>query len=183
MRLGGGQDEERARRGFLQRLQQRVERLRGEHVDFVDDEDFVPVPGRKVADGLAQLPDFVDAAVGGRVDFEHIDGITGGDLETRRARPAGRDRWSNTACLSKTSSRPPVFFISGAVQGLGQNARRGGLPHAARPREDVAVRHAVVEDGVLQGLGDQPLADHFLEALRPILAGNDLIRHGDITPK
>ena len=120
MRLGGGQDEERARRRLLQRLQQRVEGLRGEHVDFVDDEDFVAVAGRKVADGLAQLPDFVDAAVRGRVDFENIDGITGGDLDTRRAFAAGRDR------------RPALFLISGAVQGLGQNPRRGGLPHAAR---------------------------------------------------
>jgi len=39
------------------------------------------------------------------------------------------------------------------------------------------VRYAVVEDSVLQGLGDQPLADHLLEELRPILAGNDLVRH------
>src|SRR5439155_25293033 len=96
---------------------------------------------------------------------------------TRRARPAGRDRWSRLSKASGTNGRPLVFFISGAVQGLGQNARRGGLPHAARAREDVAVRHAVVENGVLQGLGGQPLADHFLEALRPILAGNDLVRH------
>src|SRR5207245_6625124 len=113
--------------------------------------------------------------------FENIHGTGGGDLETRRARPAGRDRWSRLSKAIGTNGRPLVFFISGAVQGLGQNARRGGLPHAARPREDVAVRHAVVEDGVLQGLGDQPLADHPLEALRPILAGNVLIRHGAIS--
>ena len=39
--LGGGEDELRVRRRLLQRLQEGVERLLGEHVDLVDDVDLV----------------------------------------------------------------------------------------------------------------------------------------------
>ena len=34
------------------------------------------------------------------------------------------------------------------------------------------------EDGVFQGVGDQPLAHHLIKDLGPILAGYDLVGHG-----
>ena len=39
--LGGGEDEDHAFRRLLQRLEQGVEGVAGEHVGFVDDEDLV----------------------------------------------------------------------------------------------------------------------------------------------
>ena len=42
-------------------------------VRFVDDEDFVAVARRAVADVLAQLAHFVDAAIRCRVDLDHVD--------------------------------------------------------------------------------------------------------------
>ena len=45
---------------------------------FVDDEDFVAVARRAEADVLAQLAHFVDAAVGGGVDFNDVDGAAAG---------------------------------------------------------------------------------------------------------
>ena len=59
-------------RRLLEGLQQRVEGLAGDLVRFVDDEDLVAVARGPVADVLAQLAHLVDAAVGGRVDFDHV---------------------------------------------------------------------------------------------------------------
>ena len=74
-------------------LQQRVEGLVGDLVRFVDDEDLVAVARRLVAHVLAQLAHFVDAAIGGRVDFDDVDRAAGGDFEATRADAAGRGRW------------------------------------------------------------------------------------------
>ena len=62
--------------------------------DFIDDEDLVAVARGQVADRFAQLADFVDAAVRGRVDFEHVHGISRRDFHgrkgtRRRASPSG----------------------------------------------------------------------------------------------
>src|SRR5882724_870186 len=54
-----------------------------------------------------------------------------------------------------------------AVEGLGEQPRRGGLADAARPGEEEGVRHATRGDGGLQGAGHVILPDHVREALRP----------------
>ena len=40
---------------------------------FVDDEDFVAIARRAIADVLAELAHFVDAAIRRRIDFNDID--------------------------------------------------------------------------------------------------------------
>ncbi len=60
-----------------------------------------------------------------------------------------------------------------AVEGLGQDARGGGLADAARPGEQVGMGDAVAFQGVDQGLGHRFLADEVGELLRPIAAGQD----------
>ena len=57
------EDEDDVRRWLFERLEQRVERLFGEHVRFVDDVDLGAAAHRREADLLAQLADVVDAAV------------------------------------------------------------------------------------------------------------------------
>ena len=70
--LGGRQDENGMRRRLFQRLQQGVEGCRGEHVDFVDDVDFVaPLVGGKI-DLIAQVAHIFDAGVGGGVDLDQV---------------------------------------------------------------------------------------------------------------
>ena len=63
---------------LFQGFEEGIEGLGRQHVDFVDDVDFVPALGRAVAHGFAQFPNVVDAAVGSTVDFEDIDGIARG---------------------------------------------------------------------------------------------------------
>ena len=161
VRLRGRQHEERARGRFLQGLEQRVEGLRGQHVRFVNDEDLVAIARGQVAHRFPQFADFVDAAVGGGVNFLDVHGISRGDFHARRARAVGSHRGPRNA-----------------VERLGQDARRGGLSHAARPREDVSVGDAIRLDGVLQSVGYQVLTHHVIESLGAIFAGDDLVGHG-----
>ena len=77
VRFGGAQHEHHPFGRLFQRLQQRVESFAGDLVRFVDDEDLVAVARGTVADVFAQLAHFVDAAIGGRVDFDHVRRIAG----------------------------------------------------------------------------------------------------------
>ena len=70
--FGGAQHEDHPLGRFFQRLQQRVEGFVGDLMRFVNDEDFVAVARRTIAHVLAQFAHFVDAAIGGRVDFDDI---------------------------------------------------------------------------------------------------------------
>jgi len=89
--LGGGEDELHARRRLLERLQERVERSRREHVDLVDDPDLEAVPRGVVARALTQLAHLLDAVVGGAVDLLHVEGRPARDLQAQTAVVAGSD--------------------------------------------------------------------------------------------
>ena len=69
VRLGGGKDKFHMLRRFFKRLQERIESLFGEHVDFVDDVDFEASSAGTHGDVLPQLADFVDTAIASSVDF------------------------------------------------------------------------------------------------------------------
>ena len=77
MRFGGAEDEDGPWRRLFDGLEQRVEGLVGDLVGFVDDEDLVAVARRLVADVFAQFAHFVDAAIGGGVDFDDVHGAAG----------------------------------------------------------------------------------------------------------
>ena len=98
--LGGGHHEDDVLGRLFQRLQQGVEGGVGDLVGFVEDVDLVAVAGGAVAGGVAQLADLVDAAIGGGVDLDDVDGVAGanfdaGVADARRARAWGgrRSRW------------------------------------------------------------------------------------------
>ena len=59
----------------------------------------------------------------------------------------------------------------------GQDAGDRGFADAAMSAEDVAVRDALLRDGILQGAGDVFLADDVGKFLRPVFAGQDLVAH------
>ena len=141
---------------LFQRLQQRIEGGVGDLVGFVEDPDLVAVAGGTIARGIAQLANLVDAAIGGRVDLDHVHRIAGANLGAGIANAAGLGH---------------RMVLRAAVQRHGQNARDGGLADAAMPAEDVAVRDALLLDGVLQGAGDVVLPDNVSELLGPVFAG------------
>ena len=64
-----------------------------------------------------------------------------------------------------------------AIQAAGQDARNGRLAGPALAGKDVAVRDAVLPDGIGERRPDVFLSDQLGEGLGPVLAGDDLV-HG-----
>ena len=158
--LRGAEHEDGPGRRLLDGLQERVERLVGDLVGFVDNENFVAVASRLVAHVFAQFAHFIDAAVGSRVDFDDVHRPAAGDFQTTGAHPARRRR--------------RAFH---AVQAARQNPRHGGLPCPALPRKNIAVSDAVLRNGVFERGLDVLLVDHLPERLRPVFSSDDLV-HG-----
>jgi hypothetical protein len=65
------------------------------------------------------------------------------------------------------------------LSAFGQDARRRGLPRAARADENVSVRQPVVLDRIAQGPRDVILPDDIVERLGAILAGENRVAHAD----
>ena len=151
VRVGGGEDEDDVVGRLLDHLQQRVEGVRAEHVDLVDDVDPPAQLGRRGQRPHHQLAGVLDQAVAGGVD---LDDVHGAPLADRHAGRAGVARLAVVAAV-------------GAVDGLGQDAGGGGLAGAARPDEQVGVGGPVGGHGAAQGGDDRVLAEHLGEALRP----------------
>src|SRR5438552_17856239 len=70
---------------LLQSLEQCIESRISDLVSFVKDVDLEAVPSRPVARRLAQFANLVDAAIRGRVNFNHVNSIPGAHLRTRVA--------------------------------------------------------------------------------------------------
>ena len=99
LRFGRGEDKDHVRRRFFEGLQQGIEGLVREHVDFVDHIDLVLAAYGRILHGLAQLADMFDAAVRRAVDLNDIH---------RRYRPWSRGR--NRICRRESASAPAVQF-------------------------------------------------------------------------
>ena len=164
-RIGGGEDEEAPRRRFLQRLEQRVEGCRREHVDFVHDVDPVLSRGRRVANRLDDLAHVVDARAACGVDLLHVGRAPLDDLPAGRALGAG--------CVGGALL---------AVEAAREDSRQRRLADAARARQQYGVRHAVHANRVAQGRGDVLLANDVVEGAGSPLACENLVAHGGSVP-
>ncbi len=128
-RFGGGEHEFDVRRRFFQRLEQRVERLLGQHVNFVNNINLEARGGRDVLDRLAQFADLVDAAIAGAVDFQHVHRAAFGDFHGARIVVGEID-----------------LGAVGAIEAFGKNSGDGGLARAARADEKVGVGDALLRE-------------------------------------
>ena len=165
--LRGRQHEDDVVRWLLQRFQQGIESSVGNLVSFVENVDLEAVAGWAVARAFAEFADFVNATIGGGVDFDHVDGVASANLSTRFADSAGL----GDGMILFRKSRA-------TVERGGQNASDRSLTDAAMTAENVAVGRAALFDGVLQSAGDVLLADHLGEFLRTVFAGQDGVTHG-----
>ncbi len=172
LRLGRRHHEDDVVGRLFERFQQRVEGGIGDLVRFVEDIDLVTVAGRAIAGGVAQLANLVDAAVGGGVDFDHIDGVSlrGFRCRIRRCRRA------------PASAARACRFRRAAVERHGQDAGDGGLADAAMAAENVAVRDAFLRKRVEQRAGDVVLPGDVREALGAIFAGENEVGHSGNEP-
>src|ERR1700724_769368 len=135
-------------------------------MSFVEDVDLETVACRTVARAFAQLANLVNAAVGGCIDLDYIDRISGADL---------------SAGFADATRLRHGLFRGAAVQRHGQDARHGRLANAAMSAEDVSVRRPALLDGVLQSSSNVLLADDVGELLRPVFTCQDGVAHGDET--
>ena len=161
LRLRRGEHELHMRRRLFERLEERVEGLLREHVNFVNDVNFELRGGGRVLHCLAQLADFLDATIARAVNFQHVERAAFGDFNPLRI--VLREIHLRTAC---------------GVQTLGEDARDRRLARAARAAEQVGVRDAARLDGVAERLRDVLLADDIGEPLGAVLARDDLIGGG-----
>ena len=162
LRIGGAQHEDHVRRRLLERLEQRVERRRREHVNLVDDIDLVLAAHRGKVDGVDDLLAYV----------VHAGTACGIELVDIRVVALGNE----LALLASTVGHAAACTLGArrlgiaAQQRLGQNARHGGLARAARSAEQVGVGQAPLGDGVLERRDDMLLAHHGVEGERAILS-------------
>ncbi len=63
MGLGSGKDKDDMAGRFFQGLQQGIESLPRQHVDFVDDVNLISTLRRCVTDILPQLPTLIDSSI------------------------------------------------------------------------------------------------------------------------
>ncbi len=127
-------------------------------MNFINDEDVVPVSCGGVFCTFPQLANVIDAGVGSRVDLENIDGFSRRDFLARSALVARSDRRSLSA-----------------VQPLGQNPCRRRLSHTPGPGKEVCVADPIHLDRILQGLDNRLLPDDIFKDLRAKLSRNDLV--------
>ncbi len=145
---------------LFESFQKRIKGFLREHVHFIDDEDLVPVSGRAIAGLLFQFPDFIDAAIGSRVNFENIHAIARGDLDTGGAFAAGLAR---------------LALVT--VQRLRQNPRSRRFAAAPWSGEKKCMGDPADLKGIHQSPGNMLLSYQFIEIFGPPFAGKNLILH------
>ena len=161
--IGRGQDEDDVVRRLLDELEQRVEGVRAQHVDLVDDVDpLAELRGRRQR-AHDEVAGVLDGAMRRRIDLDDVE------------RPPLADGRAGRAGVARLAVGAEVR----AVDRLGQDARGRGLAGSARPDEEVGVGQAVAAHRAAQGDDDRVLPDELREALgteatveRGVLAGD-----------
>ena len=138
-------------RRLFKRLEQRIKRFLGQHVDFVDDVNFIARSAWPNIDRRAKLANFFNSTIAGAIDFEHVDVVT------------RRDPLAAIANLTRLYCR--TLF---AVQALGEYPRGRCLSRAAGTAEQVRVADTVLLNRVRDRRRDVRLANEIGERLRTI---------------
>ena len=162
VRLRCCKDKDHARGRLLKCLEQCVERLRREHVYFIDDVDLVVSRRRRELHGLAQVADLINAAIGCRVDLKHIHRRTIAD--------GSAGVTDSTGCECRTL---------GAVQRTCKDLRRTRLARAARSCKEIGMARLSRRDCPCERTADMLLPHEIGEALRSPAAIERDIGHDD----
>ena len=153
-------------RRLFERLQQRVEGFVGDLMRFVDDENLEAVLCRPVADALAQFTHLVDAAIGRRVDFDDVHRTAVANFNASAAGKAWLRSWAGLA-----------------IQAARQNAGDSGFAGATLAGKDVAMRNALLCDGVGERAAHVFLPHQFRETGWAIFSGDDLVHRSGVPSK
>ena len=101
---------------FFERLEESVEGASREHVDFVDDEDFVLADDGRVLHTFNHIADVIDAGVGGRIYFIDVHRVSAGDILAAVALAARMQRVVAFAveCAGEDAGASSLAHTSGA---------------------------------------------------------------------
>ena len=160
LRIGGSQQELDVGWRLFEGFQQGVERVRRQHVHFVDQVDLEAPAAWGVLHVVEQLTGVFDLGAAGGIDFDQVDKTTFIDLLADRAHTAGRGADAGFA-----------------VQALGDDPRNGGLAHPTGTGKQIGVVQPLAVERVDQGLEHMGLADHFAERARTPFTCKNLITH------
>ena len=144
--LGRRENELHVLGRLFNQLEQGIEPLRSDHVRLVEDEDLVPVAGRRKRRALAQLASIINTVVACGINLNDIH------------RAAAVSRQLDTAGAHATRS------ISGAlytVKATGKNSSGRRLAAATRTTKEIRVIHAIRSQGCHEWVGHLRLPNHF----------------------
>src|ERR1700723_1938058 len=116
---------------------------------FVEDINFEAIARWTITRTFSEFANLIDAAIGGRVNFDYVDGIAGANFGAGIANPAGFGHRLVVGVRSRS-----------AIQRHREDTRDCSFPDSAMSAEDVAVRYTFLGDRILQGAGDVFLADN-----------------------
>ena len=146
---------------LLQRFQQGVEGLLGEHVHFIYIDDAEIAPAGSESHVVPQVTDVVDAAVGCAVYFQDVQ--------------AAPFRYFLADVFVRVKVHPGT---AAAIQGFCKNSGGRCFSRSAGAYKKVGVGEAVVLNGVFQRLDDMILSKDVIECQRTVFSGKDLVTHG-----
>ena len=153
LRVGGAENEDDVLGRLLQRLEQRIERRRRQHVNLVNDVDLVAAAhGREAHTADDLLTNIVDPGARRRVKLVDVRMLTCGDELT---------------VLARAVRELPCAAL--AHEGLGEDACHGRLARATWATKEVGMAGPALKDGMLQRGDDMLLANDVLERLGTIL--------------
>jgi len=127
---------------------------------LIDQIDLVAASDRGIGDILQQLPGLIHLGPGGGIHLQQVDEAPLVDLTAGAAHPTG-------------GGTHPLF----TVEGLGEDARQGGLAHPPGTGEEIGVVQAIIVQGVGQRLDHVLLPHQLAERLGTPFARKDLIGH------
>ena len=161
--FGRGEDEFDVRGGFFERFQQGIERRRREHMNFVDDVDFVACRGGAVMHAFDDFADIANACARCGVHFHDVDVTPFHDCCAILAHAARFGRGAARTIGADT------------IDPLGDDPCGCGFAGAANARHHEGLRNAICLKRVFQRAHHRLLADQIDKGLRAILAGKDAI--------
>jgi hypothetical protein len=123
---------------------------------------FVPTLHRGKLSFFDQLSDIIHSRVTSGINFDHIQGITGGNA---------------FANLTLAAGFLGGLFLLQAVEGFGQNASARSFACASGARKQVSRGNPFGTDGIDQGLGDRLLPYQVGKGLRAIFVVERFVAH------
>ena len=147
---------------LLQRFQQGIERILGEHVYFIDDVHFITATRRAILRVFNNLTHIINAGIRSGIHLNQINKAAFRNFLTRRA-------------LATRLGADTGF----AIQTFGQNTGDCCFSYSACTGKQISMMQAIVIKSIDQRLQDMLLSHHFAKKPGPPFAGQYLVTHGN----